>query len=298
MRKIKHGLWSLFFVYLFFIYGCASQTPQAPEKPFIPIFLNVVSFEVVNDYIPHGEEPYVDQEMSPHPAIPLQNWLETTIKPCGRDGSAVIRIQEVSMRWQKKPSALKDKGFWPYRGIMRLRVELFDKQGHSLGARNIEATRVREVNESFFGGNKHEMWRVMMKELQTTLEYNLRQIFPTLLKSVQKTQRIETKTSIETPTLVKKALPQPKLKLPPLPKALPQVKEEAQTKSVDKKKKLFDKKKSKQNKSDRKKRKKKKKRKAKDQETEVIKKDDSPQERTPDIRKPKRRKNKKSSQKS
>lgn len=297
MRKIKHSFWSLFFAYLFFIYGCASQSPKALEKPFVPIFLNVVSFEIVNDYIPHGEEPYVDHEMSPHPVIPLQNWLEATIKPCGREGSAVIRIQEASMRWQKRPGTLKDKGFWPYRGIMRLRVELFDKQGHSLGARNIETTRVREVNENFFGGNKHEMWRAMMQELQTTLEYNLRQIFPTLLKSLQKSKQVETKTSVETLTLSKKVLRQPKL--PPLPKALPQAKEEAQTKSVDKKKKLFDKKKSGQKKSDRKKRKKKKKRKAKDQETEVIKKDDdSPQERTPDTRKSKRRKNKKSSQKS
>lgn len=159
---------------------CVAANDKKPA-PLIPIDVPVVMVEVVNDFVPHGEEPYVEHKMSPSPITGLQTWLEKILRPVGKHGSAVVRIQEVSVRWQKRPGKLEKQGYWPYRSIIRLKIEIFDKRGKLVGALNPEATRVREVNENFFGGNKHEMWQSMYLESLQSIEWELRRALPKIL---------------------------------------------------------------------------------------------------------------------
>lgn len=215
---LKFGHWALF--YLAFLSTLFGEDNK--PKPIIPIDIPVVMVEVVDDFVPHGEEPYVEHEMSPSPIKSTHLWLEKILRPTAKEGSAVVRIQEVSVRWQKRPGKLQKQGYWPYRSIIRLKIEIFDRHGKLVGSLNPEATRVREVNESFFGGNKHEMWQFMYRESLQSIEFELRNHLPKILKTSGKPVG-------STVTKQKPSTQQPKASIPDKKPAAQKAKVDAQT---------------------------------------------------------------------
>lgn len=161
------------------------------KKVVTPIYLPVIFIEIIDDYISHGEEPYVDHKVSPSPLKTTHEWLNNLCKPSGASGSAIIRIQEVSLRWQKRPGRLEKQGYWPYRGIIRLRIEIYNKKGKLKHAFTPEVTKVREINENFFGGNKYEMWDLMLEEMRQGLDFEIRHSLKMILQMKKQKQKLK-----------------------------------------------------------------------------------------------------------
>lgn len=170
---------------LMLLNGCVSTSTA---NPFLstrdgharsqPILTNVAVINVVNDYFPHGEEPYVDHKLSPTPAISIEEWLQEKVKASGTKGRLTLRIQEASLRWRKRPGKLRAMKYWPYRAIVRINVEHFDENGEPRANFPIQVMRVREIHEGFLRMPSHKDWWKMFADIQKDLAFELRRKLP------------------------------------------------------------------------------------------------------------------------
>jgi hypothetical protein len=160
--------------------GCATTPPPctadkaASDELRAVIYVPVATVQVVNDYLPYGEDPYVDHKLSPSPATHMEDWLTHKVRATGHEGSLIIRVQEASLRWRKRPGKLRAMKYWPYRAIVRLHVERIDRRGVKISEDVIQATRVREIHEGYFRTPSHNDWWQMFGQIQKDLGFELK----------------------------------------------------------------------------------------------------------------------------
>ncbi len=147
-----------------------NNSPFSEAK--IPV--DSASVSIINDYLPYGETPYVDHQLSPLPGEALHKWLDNKITATGRDGRVTIRIQEASLRWRKRPGKLRSMKYWPYRAIVRLQIEQFNRNGTKINSFPIQVMRVREIHEGFLRLPNHKDWWRMFTEIKKDVSVELR----------------------------------------------------------------------------------------------------------------------------
>ncbi|USO01351.1 MAG: hypothetical protein H6849_04650 [Alphaproteobacteria bacterium] len=151
----------------------SSFSPQT-LKPRDVIRIPVATIQIVNDYLPYGEDPYVDHTLSPSPSVYMEDWLAQKFIATGHEGSVIIRIQEASLRWRKRPGNLRTMKYWPYRAIVRLHLERINRQGVRISEEKIQTTRVREIHEGYFRRPRHKDWWEMFADVRKDLAFELK----------------------------------------------------------------------------------------------------------------------------
>jgi hypothetical protein len=145
--------------------------------------LLVARVEVVREYQPRADIPFVDQEM-PSPMVDaLGHWAEQNFLPAGSDGHARIIIREASLQRSEFEGEKRMFGlmsgpkFYRYNAQATVQVLLFDGSGFSPDV-ELEATAQQQgtIEAEQGVGYRHSLFEQMTKNLSENLARQLRSL--------------------------------------------------------------------------------------------------------------------------
>ncbi|MEG3617209.1 hypothetical protein V5T82_01960 [Magnetovibrio sp. PR-2] len=159
--------------------GCATDTPIAgpiPELGFQhlpPMFLNVGSIQVKNEYLAPMKAPNAEHRFPTPPAQAMAGWARSRIQAVGGKNNGAVAtfvIEEASVKEVVLKKTEGFKGLFTYEPTERYdahcigRLEIVDANG-AKGNVRVEAMRSAEVSENATLAEREKAWFEMIEKL-------------------------------------------------------------------------------------------------------------------------------------
>ncbi|SMF06919.1 hypothetical protein SAMN06265365_102301 [Tistlia consotensis] len=156
--------------------GCQSPPPEPtfPEIGFAheqTLRLDVGSIQVVDDYRPTLEPPYVDHLFPQPPDKVAERWAKERLLALGGPRRAVVTITDASVKEVQLPRTGGIKGAFTtdqtqrYDARVAATVAIFEPDGRRSGYAEAEATRSTTVSEDATLAQREQIWFQMTEQL-------------------------------------------------------------------------------------------------------------------------------------
>lgn len=168
----------------FALTACA-PTPKLSEPkglPYIaehPMRLDLDRIEVVKAYTSPGKLPNVEHQFPVPPAALVQQWVQDRLLPIGHEDYAVVTIEDASVIETPLPRTGGMSGWFTvdqterYDASLKVKVEIFDRGGHSRGFASAASTGSQTVTENMTLGQRRKVWVDLMEKVMTQLDTEL-----------------------------------------------------------------------------------------------------------------------------
>lgn len=176
--------------------ACEPPPPRTvPDITFAhlqPIALDVGRVEVVQTYAPAMEPPFVDHLFPQPPAEVLRDWAQQRLRPVGSTGSAILTIQNASVRQELLARTGGLRSIFTvdqserYTADFAVRLDAVSP-AVGVGANTVAtAQRTITVPENATLARREETWFALtentVRDLEAALEANIRQHMGPLIR--------------------------------------------------------------------------------------------------------------------
>ena len=183
---------SLYLAALLLAFGCA-PAPQPLNYPPIsfasrtPITLDVVDIDVVSEYKPTMQPPYVEHLFPVTPVSALQQWAGDRLRAAGTDKRLQVIIKDASVKEEKLPITKGVKGAFTkdqaaqYTGNIVIELRIYGDKPLSLANTEVHSTRSKTLPEGASVAQRDQLFydltKQMMNDVNAELEKNIQQYF-------------------------------------------------------------------------------------------------------------------------
>ena len=164
--------------------ACAPSPKLSEPKglPYIaehPMRLDLDRIEVVKAYAAPGKLPNVEHQFPVPPTALVQQWVQDRLLPIGREDYAVVTIEDASVIESPLPRTTGVSSWFTidqterYDASIKVKVEVFDRAGHSRGFASAASVGSQTVTENMTLGQRRKVWVDLMEKVMTQLDSEL-----------------------------------------------------------------------------------------------------------------------------
>jgi hypothetical protein len=149
-----------------------------------PYMFNVARVDVVSEFKPKLEPPYVEQQFPIPPERAIRQWIHDRIKPAGTEGVAKVVINDASVKevelLGKKDleSKFTTEQTERYEAVADVTINIYGTRGFRDGYTEAHVERSQTVPEDATLNGRELIWYNMtdalMKDFNTQMEQNIR----------------------------------------------------------------------------------------------------------------------------
>jgi len=169
--------------------------PQLPQLTFahLPVYnLDVGNVEFANRYQPPMAPPHVEHLMPVAPAAAAERWARDRLRADGAFGRAVFVVRDARVTETPLPKTSGFRGFFTkeqtgrYDALIDVELEIRNDRNYRVAGVAARAQRSYTVREDASPNDRdrimYELVEQLMKDLNTTLDANIRQTLPKYLR--------------------------------------------------------------------------------------------------------------------
>ena len=150
-----------------------------------PYKFNVARVDVVSDFKPTLEPPYVEQQFPIPPERAIRQWIRDRIQPAGVEGVAKVVINNASVKQVELPqkkdleSKFTTEQTERYDAVADVTINIYGTRGFRDGYTEAHVERTQTVPEDATLNERERIWYNMtdalMKDFNTQMEENIRE---------------------------------------------------------------------------------------------------------------------------
>jgi len=186
---MKHSFLILALLALGGCYDAAQPAKPAPIsfRQFQPIYLNVGSIEMVEEYRSPGVAPNVEHDMHLTPADAMQIWTKQRLKATGGTRRMQVVLKDASVMQKDLPTKKGITGVFTvepdkqYDARLEVELRIYGDAALSEASVNVIATRMLTMSENLSLAERQQKYRGLLNDLMANmnaeLEKNIAQYF-------------------------------------------------------------------------------------------------------------------------